>query len=65
MKCFEAGVPVVCGTTGWLDRFEEVKKKCADRNQTFFYASNFSLGVNLFFALNKYLARLMNTIDGL
>ena len=62
MKCFEAGVPVVCGTTGWLNRFEEVKKKCADLNQTFFYASNFSLGMNLFFALNKYLARLMNPL---
>jgi 4-hydroxy-tetrahydrodipicolinate reductase len=60
MKCFEAGVPVVCGTTGWLSRFEEVKKKCDDLNQTFFYASNYSLGANLFFALNKYLARLMN-----
>jgi 4-hydroxy-tetrahydrodipicolinate reductase len=60
MICFEAGVPVVCGTTGWLNRFEEVKKKCADLNQAFFYASNFSVGANLFFALNKYLARLMN-----
>jgi 4-hydroxy-tetrahydrodipicolinate reductase len=60
LKCFEAGVPVVCGTTGWLSRFDEVKKKCADLNQTFFYASNFNLGMNLFFALNKYLARLMN-----
>jgi 4-hydroxy-tetrahydrodipicolinate reductase len=60
LKCFEAGTPVVCGTTGWLNRFEEVKKKCTDLNQTFFYASNFSLGMNLFFALNKYLARLMN-----
>jgi 4-hydroxy-tetrahydrodipicolinate reductase len=62
LKCFEAGVPVVCGTTGLLNRFEEVKKKCAELNQTFFYASNFSLGVNLFFALNKYLARLMNPL---
>jgi len=63
LKCFEAGVPVVCGTTGWLGRFEEVKKKCEDLNQTFFYASNFSLGMNLFFALNKYLARLMNPLN--
>jgi 4-hydroxy-tetrahydrodipicolinate reductase len=62
MKCFEAGVPVVCGTTGWLNRFDEVKEKCTRLNQTFFYASNFSLGVNLFFALNKYLARLMNPV---
>jgi 4-hydroxy-tetrahydrodipicolinate reductase len=63
MKCFDAGVPVVCGTTGWLNRFEEVKKKCTDLNQTFFYASNFSLGMNLFFALNKYLARMMNPLN--
>jgi 4-hydroxy-tetrahydrodipicolinate reductase len=63
MKCFEAGVPVVCGTTGWLSRFDEVKNKCEELNQTFFYASNFSLGMNLFFALNKYLARLMNPMD--
>jgi 4-hydroxy-tetrahydrodipicolinate reductase len=62
MKCFEAGVPVVCGTTGWLSRFDEVKKKCADLNQAFFYASNFSVGMNIFFALNKYLARLMNPV---
>jgi 4-hydroxy-tetrahydrodipicolinate reductase len=63
MKCFEAGVPVVCGTTGWLSRFDEVKNKCDELNQTFFYASNFSLGMNMFFALNKYLARLMNPLD--
>ncbi len=63
MKCFEAGVPVVCGTTGWLNRFEEVKKKCTDLNQTFFYASNFSLGMNLFFELNNYLARLMDPME--
>jgi 4-hydroxy-tetrahydrodipicolinate reductase len=63
MKCFEAGVPVVCGTTGWLSRFEEVKKKCTDLGQTFFYASNYSLGMNLFFAINKYLARLMNPLN--
>jgi 4-hydroxy-tetrahydrodipicolinate reductase len=56
----EAGVPVVCGTTGWLARFEEVKKICIEKNQAFFYASNYSIGVNLFFRLNVYLARLMN-----
>jgi len=63
MKCFEAGVPVVCGTTGWLNRFDEVKKKCSDLDQTFFYASNFSIGMNLFFVINKYLARLMNPME--
>lgn len=57
--CFEAGIPVVSGTTGWLDRLEEVTKTCQQLNGTFFYASNFSLGVNIFFALNKKLAALM------
>lgn len=60
MKCFEAGVPVVSGTTGWLDRIEEIKEKCEKEGNTFFYASNFSIGVNIFFALNKYLAKIMN-----
>lgn len=59
-KCFEANVPVVSGTTGWLDHLEEVKKECENGKQTFFYASNFSLGVNIFFALNKHLAKIMN-----
>lgn len=60
MKCFEADVPVVSGTTGWLDRIGEIKEKCANEGKTFFYASNFSIGVNIFFALNKYLARIMD-----
>ena len=59
MVCFEAGIPVVSGTTGWLDRKDEVYKKCTDTNGTFFYGSNFSVGVNLFFELNKKLAQLM------
>ncbi|PJJ76344.1 dihydrodipicolinate reductase [Thermoflavifilum aggregans] len=59
LACFEAGVPVVCGTTGWLHRWPEVAQRCREQNQTLVYASNFSLGVNLFFALNKYLAQLM------
>lgn len=57
--CFEAKVPVVSGTTGWLNRKEEVHKKCTETNGTFFYGSNFSVGVNLFFELNKKLAELM------
>ncbi|HKI89270.1 MAG TPA: 4-hydroxy-tetrahydrodipicolinate reductase [Draconibacterium sp.] len=57
--CFEAGIPVVSGTTGWLSKKEEVYKKCAETNGTFFYGSNFSVGVNLFFELNKKLAELM------
>lgn len=60
LRCFEAGVPVVSGTTGWLEHMGEIKEKCEKEGKTFFYASNFSIGVNLFFALNKYLARLMN-----
>lgn len=63
-KCFEAGVPVVCGTTGWLDKFAEVKQHCEELQGGFFYASNYSLGVNLFFALNKKLADLMNSHVG-
>lgn len=60
MNCFAAGVPVVSGTTGWLDRIDEIKEKCEKEGKTFFYASNFSIGVNIFFALNKYLAKIMN-----
>ncbi|MBL0329468.1 MAG: 4-hydroxy-tetrahydrodipicolinate reductase [Bacteroidetes bacterium] len=59
-KCFEATVPVVVGTTGWLKHLEEVKQNCSDKKQTLFYASNYSIGVNLFFKLNAYLAKLMN-----
>lgn len=61
--CFEAGIPVVSGTTGWLDRKEEVYQKCSESNGTFFYGSNFSVGVNLFFELNKRLAELMAPRD--
>lgn len=60
IKCFEAGIPIVCGTTGWLDKYDEVIKTCRKQNGTFFYASNYSIGVNLFFKLNNYLAELMN-----
>ncbi|EHL84399.1 dihydrodipicolinate reductase [Tannerella sp. 6_1_58FAA_CT1] len=58
-RAFAAGVPVVSGTTGWLEHLPEIKEACK-AGQTFFYASNFSLGVNIFFALNKYLAKIMN-----
>lgn len=60
MKCFDANIPVVSGTTGWLDRLPEIKVKCEQEGKTFFYASNYSLGVNIFFAVNKYLAKIMN-----
>ncbi|WP_165043962.1 4-hydroxy-tetrahydrodipicolinate reductase [Dysgonomonas sp. ZJ709] len=59
-KCFAANVPVVAGTTGWLEHLDEMKKACSEDGKTFFYASNYSLGVNIFFAVNKYLAKIMN-----
>lgn len=59
-KAFEANIPVVSGTTGWLEHIDEIKEECNKNGKTFFYASNFSLGVNLFFALNSYLSKLMN-----
>jgi len=61
-KCFDAGVPVVCGTTGWHDALEEVKSRCTQQNGTLFYASNFSPGVNMFFEINRRLAQLMNKL---
>jgi len=60
MFCLENNIPVVSGTTGWLDKLPEVKKLCDKKNGVFFGASNFSLGVNIFFRLNKLLARLMS-----
>lgn len=59
-NAFKAGVPVVSGTTGWLEHLDEIKNECDNNGKTFFYASNFSLGVNIFFALNNYLSKLMN-----
>lgn len=59
MKCFDANVPVVCGTTGWLEKLPEVKAQCLEKHQAFLYASNFSIGVNIFFELNRRLAELM------
>jgi len=59
-KCFERNIPVVAGTTGWLTSWDEVKNLCTEGNHTFFYASNYSIGVNIFFAVNKYLAKIMN-----
>ena len=59
-RCIEYGVPVVSGTTGWYDRLEGVKQLCAERNGAMLCTSNFSLGVNIFFEINRQLARLMN-----
>jgi 4-hydroxy-tetrahydrodipicolinate reductase len=60
-KCFEANLPIVVGTTGWYANFDEVVENCKSKNQTLLYATNCSLGVNLFFELNKKLAKLMST----
>ena len=59
-KCFERNIPVVAGTTGWLKHLPEIKNACEKEDKTFFYASNYSLGVNVFFSMNKHLARIMN-----
>lgn len=61
LTCFEAKVPVIVGTTGWLDKLAEVKEACIKKQASLFYASNFSIGVNIFFKLNEFLARMMNT----
>ena len=57
--CFKNKIPVVCGTTGWLDDYEKARKICLEQNSAFIYASNFSLGVNIFFELNQKLAGMM------
>lgn len=59
-RCFNAQVPVVCGTTGWAGQMDKVKKEMEEKNGTLFWSSNFSLGVNIFFAVNRYLAKIMN-----
>lgn len=60
MKCLEIGIPLVCGSTGWLEHWNEVKRFCEKQNGTLIYASNYSIGVNLFFELNTRLAKLMS-----
>jgi len=60
LKCFEADLPVVSGTTGWLEKMPELEKIVLAQNKTFFYASNFSVGVNIAFKVNELLAKLMN-----
>jgi len=59
-KCFDANTPVVVGTTGWFGQLDHVREVCRKHNQSILYASNFSVGVNLFFEVNKMLAKLMN-----
>jgi 4-hydroxy-tetrahydrodipicolinate reductase len=58
-KCLERGIPVISGTTGWLEQYDDIVSLCHSKKGTFLYASNFSLGVNIFFELNKTLAKLM------
>lgn len=62
-KCIENNVPVICGTTGWLDKYDDVVKFCKEKEGAFIYASNFSLGVNIFFELNEYLAKMMRHLS--
>ena len=57
--CINKGIPVVSGTTGWLEKYQEMVQLCEAKNAAFLYGSNFSLGVNLFFELNDYLAKMM------
>ncbi|MBA4277123.1 4-hydroxy-tetrahydrodipicolinate reductase [Flavobacterium sp.] len=59
-NCFHANVPVISGTTGWLEHYDEMAALCKDKNGAFISSSNFSLGVNLFFELNEYLAKMMS-----
>ncbi len=58
--CLKAGVPVVCGSTGWLEKWEAVRQYCLEKEGTLLYASNFSIGVNIFFELNRQLSKLMS-----
>lgn len=62
-QCILKGIPVVAGTTGWLDKKPEIEKLTTENNGAFFYASNYSLGVNIFFRLNEHLAAMMKDFD--
>lgn len=62
VNCFEHQIPVISGTTGWLEHYDHVVALCKEKNGTFLYASNFSLGVNIFFELNRTLSKLMSNL---
>lgn len=62
-SCFHNNIPVISGTTGWLDRYSEMERLCIEKNGAFISSSNFSLGVNIFFELNDYLAKMMSKLD--
>jgi 4-hydroxy-tetrahydrodipicolinate reductase len=61
--CFDADVPVVVGSTGWTEQLDEIKKYAIENNKAFLFAPNFSIGVNIFFEINRYLAQIMNAHD--
>jgi len=63
-NCLNNNVPVISGTTGWLEKYEDAIALCKKKKGAFIYASNYSLGVNIFFELNKQLAKMMKTIEG-
>ena len=63
-RAIDAGIPVISGTTGWLEHYDEVLEYCKSNNGTFLYASNFSLGVNIFFEINSRLSQLMASVEG-
>ena len=62
-NCIDNNVPVISGTTGWLEKYEEAVAICEEKNSAFIYASNYSLGVNIFFELNKQLAKMMSSLE--
>ena len=62
-NCLNNNVPVISGTTGWLEKYNEIVSLCKKKNGAFIYASNFSLGVNIFFELNNQLAKMMNALE--
>ena len=61
-ECLNNDVPVICGTTGWLEDYEKIVALCNEKNGSFIYGSNFSLGVNIFFELNEYLSKMMHNL---
>jgi 4-hydroxy-tetrahydrodipicolinate reductase len=63
LKCFETNTPIVVGTTGWYDQFDEIKEKCLSEGQSMVHSTNFSIGVNLFYKINKILAAMMAHFD--
>jgi len=61
-ECLNKNIPVICGTTGWLEDYDKMEVLCKERNGSFIYGSNFSLGVNVFFELNRQLAKMMQNL---